>query len=59
MLNTDPDSSRPEFNDAAVEHVMQRAGRGALALVALATAVVLAVWLAFYLFLFLPRGPAS
>jgi len=31
--------------------------RGAFALAGLAVAVVLAIWVAFYVFVFLPRGP--
>ena len=59
MLNANPEDLRPEANDAAVERIVQTAARGALALVAIATAIVIGCWLAFYLFVFMPRGPAS
>jgi hypothetical protein len=58
MLNANPESVRPELDDAAVERIVQGGGRGALALVAIATAIVMATWFAFYLFVFLPRGLA-
>ena len=58
MLNTYPDSERPEMDDAAVARIVQTGGRGALALVAIATMIVVATWLAFYLFVFLPRAVA-
>ncbi len=57
MLNANPDSERPEANDAAVERIAKMGGRGALVLVAIATAIVIGLWLAFYLLVFLPRGP--
>jgi hypothetical protein len=56
MLNANPESERPESDDEAVERIVQTGGRGALALVAIATAIVVATWLAFYLFVFLRRG---
>jgi hypothetical protein len=56
MLNANPDSERPECDDVAVQRIVQSAGRGALALVIIATAVVIGAWLAFYLLVFLPRS---
>ena len=58
MLNANPESERPECNDEAVERIVRSGARGALALVAIATAIVIGTWLAFYLFVFLPRGVA-
>jgi len=58
MLNANPESERPECDDAAVERIVQTGARGALALVAVATAIVVATWLAFYLLVFIPRGVA-
>jgi hypothetical protein len=58
MLNANPESERPESDEAAVERIAQSGARGALALVTIATAVVLGTWLAFYLWVFLPRGVA-
>ena len=56
MLNANPESVRPELDDEAVERIVQTGARGALALVAIATAIVVATWLAFYFFVFVPRG---
>ena len=58
MLNTNPEDQRPESDQAAVERVAQTGARGALALVTIATLVVVGTWFAFYLLVFLPRGVA-
>jgi hypothetical protein len=39
-----------------LQRIHQRAPAGALAVAGIATAVVFAIWLAFYLAVFLPRG---
>jgi hypothetical protein len=54
MFNSDLPSV-PTPSDA-VEHVVARGPTGALALAGFATACVVAIWFAFYLFVFLPRG---
>jgi hypothetical protein len=56
MLNSNPESERPELDDEAVERIVQTGARGALALVVISTAIVIGTWLAFYLFVFMPRG---
>ena len=57
MLNSPP---QPERDDASEQRatagIVREGPRGALALAGVATAIVLATWLAFYLFVFLPRG---
>jgi hypothetical protein len=58
MLNANSEDQRPESDQAAVERVAQTGARGALALVTIATLVVVGTWFAFYLFVFLPRGVA-
>jgi hypothetical protein len=58
MLNANPEDQRPESDQAAVERVAQTGARGALALVTIATLVVIGTWFAFYLLVFLPRGVA-
>jgi hypothetical protein len=58
MLNTNPDTERPESDDEAVERIVRNGATGALSLVAIATAVVVCTWLAFYLFVFMPRSLA-
>jgi hypothetical protein len=55
MLNSDPPTS-PATADQAVEDVVAQGPSGAIVLASIATACVVAIWLAFYLFVFLPRG---
>jgi hypothetical protein len=54
MINSDPPTSSAA--DQAVEDVVARGPSGAFALAGIATACVVAIWFAFYLFVFLPRG---
>jgi len=42
--------------DDEVQRIVARGPRGALALAGLSVAVLLALWLAFFVFVFLPRG---
>ena len=39
-----------------IDAIVRRGPRGAIALCLIAVAVVVALWLAFYFFIFLPRG---
>ena len=55
MFNSDPPTS-PAAADQAVDEVVERGPSGAIVLAGIATACVVAMWLAFYLFVFLPRG---
>jgi hypothetical protein len=52
MINSDPDTSP----DDAVDAIVAAGARGAIVLAGIATAIVIAIWLAFYYFVFLPRG---
>ena len=51
MLNPPTESSSEEF-----ERVAKEGPTGALALCAIAVAIVVGLWLAFYFLAFLPRG---
>jgi hypothetical protein len=42
--------------DAAVEEIVSRGPAGTFAVAGLATAIVVAIFFAFYFFVFLPRG---
>ncbi|TWI64385.1 hypothetical protein IP91_03155 [Pseudoduganella lurida] len=53
---TEPDESSDQ--QARVEAVVARGPAGAFAVAGAAVAIVLALWLAFYLFVFLARGGA-
>jgi hypothetical protein len=56
MINSDlPDEIAPTADDR-VNRIVAEGPGGALALAAIATVIVVALWFAFYLFVFLPRG---
>ena len=42
--------------DAAVDEIVRRGPSGAFAVAGIATAIVVAIWFAFYFLVFLPRG---
>ena len=50
----DPPSADPD--DARLEEILRQGPRGAFALAALSTGLVLALYLLFYLLVYLPRG---
>ena len=57
--NDDPtavSASDPAHDDARVEEILQRGPAGAFAVAGLATFIVVAIFLAFYFFYYLPRG---
>ncbi|HEY0203419.1 MAG TPA: cytochrome c [Acetobacteraceae bacterium] len=56
-INTEPSPSGPA-DDAAVDVVVRSGARGAAVLAGLATAIVIGLWLAFYLLVFVPRSVA-
>ena len=45
-----------EDNEASVEQIVARGPRGAIVLSVVSVAAMLAIWLAFYFWVFLPRG---
>ncbi len=45
-----------ESDDEAVERIVASGPRGALTLAGIATLIVVAMWFAFYLLVFVPRG---
>jgi hypothetical protein len=59
MLNSDPttgDDVASAQQDADVNAILQSGATGGIALAGLATAIVVAIWLAFYLLVFVPRA---
>jgi hypothetical protein len=56
MINSDLPDEIAASADERVNQIVADGPGGALALAAIATAVVIALWFAFYLFVFLPRG---
>jgi hypothetical protein len=62
MLNSDPwppDNAVAPQDEAAVNAALRSGAIGAIVLAGLATTIVMAVWFAFYLAVFLPRAIAS
>jgi len=51
MINSPTDS-----DDEAVERIVASGPRGAIALAGVTTLLVVAIWFAFYLLVFVPRG---
>jgi hypothetical protein len=59
MLNSEPptgDGDTSVQQDAEVNAILRSGATGAVWLAGLATAIVVAIWLAFYLFVFAPRA---
>jgi hypothetical protein len=58
MLNSDPPASQSTAShDDRVESIVLAGPHGALTLAALSTVAVIGMWVMFYLFVFIPRGP--
>jgi hypothetical protein len=53
MINSEPGPTTTE----AVTNVVRSGMPGAVALAGIATAIVIGLWIAFYLLVFVPRGP--
>ena len=56
MLNSPLVPSGDEARDAAIETIVESGPQGAIALAGVATFLVVAMWFAFYLFVFSPRA---
>jgi hypothetical protein len=57
MLNSPlPSSGADEPTDADIDAIVESGPRGAIALAGIATFIVVAIWFAFYLFVFSPRA---
>jgi hypothetical protein len=50
------DTPSPETEDARIDEIVRSGPRGAVVVAGIATAIVVALWFAFYLMVFLPRG---
>ena len=51
-MSTDPEEER-------LAQILAEGPRGAIVVAVTAVAIVIAIWVAFYLFAFLPRGPVG
>jgi hypothetical protein len=61
MMNSQPDPDDTDATatqDAAVHAVLRSGAAGAIVLAGIATAVVVALWFAFYFLVFVPRAGA-
>jgi hypothetical protein len=57
MLNSPlPTSGTDEPRDADIDAIVERGPHGAIALAGIAMFIVVAIWFAFYLFVFVPRA---
>jgi hypothetical protein len=59
MINADPETIDPGTGappDAAVAPILRAGSSGAVALAGIATVLVVALWFAFYLLVFVPRA---
>jgi hypothetical protein len=60
MLNSDPpvdDTVTP--NDATADAILRSGATGAVVLAGIATAIIVAIWFAFYFLIFVPRAGVS
>ncbi|RKP55738.1 hypothetical protein [Pararobbsia silviterrae] len=57
---SDPSSTRSsgpaDDEDREVDAIVRSGPRGAIAVAGVSTAIVIALWFAFYFFIFVPRG---
>jgi hypothetical protein len=60
MMNSpfpdDPNDPTRRAEAERVDHIVRHGPRGAIAVAGIATAIVIAIWYAFYFLVFLPRG---
>jgi hypothetical protein len=62
MINSGPatdDAEAVKSQDAAVSGILRSGAKGAIVLAAIAAVIVIAIWFAFYLLVFVPRGGAA
>jgi hypothetical protein len=56
MINSSSPQDTPAAESDSIDAIVSAGPRGAVAVAGIATAVVVALWFAFYLFVFLPRA---
>ena len=57
MINSSSSETASQGDDAKVDEIVRAGPQGAIAVAGIATAIVIALWFAFYLLVFLPRSP--
>jgi hypothetical protein len=56
MIVSEDTPSSPEAEDARIDEIVRSGPKGAVVVAGIATAIVIALWFAFYFLVFLPRG---
>jgi hypothetical protein len=56
MIVSQDAPSTSETEDARIDEIVRSGPRGAIVVAGIATAIVIALWFAFYFMVFLPRG---
>ena len=56
IVSRDAPPASPETEDARIDEIVRSGPRGAVVVGGIATAIVIALWFAFYFMVFLPRG---
>jgi hypothetical protein len=56
MIISEDAPSLPETENTRIDQIVRSGPQGAVVVAGIATAVVVALWFAFYLMVFLPRG---
>ena len=56
MIVSQDSPSSPEAEDARIDQIVRSGPKGAVVVAGIATAIVIALWFAFYFMVFLPRG---
>jgi hypothetical protein len=56
MINSSSPPAAASSEDESVDVIVRSGPRGAVAVAGVATAIVIALWFAFYLMVFLPRS---
>jgi hypothetical protein len=59
MIVSEDTPSPTEAEDSRIDEIVRSGPGGAVAVAGIATAIVIALWFAFYFMVFLPRGPAQ
>ena len=56
MIVSQDGPQSPETEDSQIDEIVRSGPRGAVVVAGIATAIVIALWFAFYFMVFLPRG---
>jgi hypothetical protein len=59
IVPPDTTPSSETENAAGIDEIVRSGPHGAIAVAGIATAIVIALWFAFYFMVFLPRGPVQ